>query len=58
MIYYITKHANTGVIPFLLIYGKKAMLPIDESYDLYIKNCIMQIVEEVSHIREEIWHMI
>ncbi len=53
MTYHITKHATTGVIPFLLVYGRKAVLPIDEPYDLCIRDRMMQIVEEVPHIREE-----
>ena len=48
-----TKHAITGVTPFLLVYSKQAVLPIDEPYDLRMRDRMMQIVEEVSHIREE-----
>ncbi len=51
--YRITKHATTGVIPFLFVYSREVVLPIDEPYDLRIKDRIMQIVEEVSHIRKE-----
>jgi len=54
MVYYTTKHMTMGVIPFLLIYGRKAVLLIDEPYDLHMRNHIMQIVKEVSHIREEV----
>ncbi len=46
------------VIPFLLVYDREAILPIDELYDLRMRDRMMQIVEEVSHIREEAWHMI
>ncbi len=53
MAYCTTKHATMRVIPFLLVYGREAVLPIDEPYDLCMKDCIMQIVEEVPHIREE-----
>ncbi len=58
MTYHMTKYMIMGVILFLLVYGKKAILPINESYDLYMKNCIMQIMEEVLYIRKETWHMI
>ena len=58
MAYRITKHATTGVIPFLLVYGREAVLPIDEPYDLRMRDCIMQIVKEVPHIRKEAQHMI
>ena len=32
MVYYTTKHMTMGVIPFLLIYGREAILPIDEPH--------------------------
>ena len=53
MAYHMTKHATTGVTPFLLVYGREVMLSIDEPYDLRMRDRIMQIVEEVLHIREE-----
>ncbi len=53
MAYRTTKYAITRVIPFLLMYDRKEVLPIDEPYDLRMRNRMMQIVEEVSHIREE-----
>jgi len=34
MIYHTTKYAITGVTPFLLVYGREVVLPIDELYDL------------------------
>ncbi len=52
------KHAITGVTPFLLVYGREAILPIDEPYDLRMRDRMMQIVEEVPHIKEEARHMI
>ncbi len=58
MAYRTTKHAIMGVIPFLLVYGRKAVLPINEPYDLYMRDRMMQIVEEVPHIREETQRMI
>ncbi len=30
MAYYIIKHSVTGIISFLLVYGREVMLPIDE----------------------------
>ncbi len=48
------KHATMGVISFLLIYGREAVLSIDKSYDFCIRDHIMQIVKEVSHIRKEV----
>ena len=53
MAYRTTKHATTRVTPFLLVYGREAVLPIDELYDLRMRDLMMQIVEEVPHIREE-----
>ena len=53
MAYRMTKHVTTGVIPFLLVYGREAVLPINEPYDLCMRDRMMQIVEEVPHIREE-----
>ncbi len=53
MAYRITKHAITRVTPFLLVYDREAVLPIDELYDFHIKDRMMQIVKEVSHIKEE-----
>ncbi len=53
MTYCIIKHAITGVTPFLLVYGREAVLPIDEPYDLCMRDRMMQIVEEVPHIRKE-----
>src|SRR6266540_643348 len=58
MAYRTTKHATTGVTPFLLVYGREAVLPIDEPYDLRMKDHMMQIVEEVPHIRKEARRMI
>ena len=53
MVYRTIKHATMGVTPFLLVYGREAMLPIDKPYDLHMRDHMMQIVEEVFHIREE-----
>ena len=47
MVYRTTKHVTTGVTLFLLVYGREAVLPIDELYDLYMRDRMMQIVEEV-----------
>jgi len=53
IMYRMTKHATMGVISFLLIYSREVMLPIDEPYVLCMRDRIMQIMKEVSHIREE-----
>jgi len=53
MAYCITKHSVTCVIPFLLTYGKEVVLPIDETKSLTIHECMMSIVKEIPHIREE-----
>src|SRR6266540_4113873 len=58
MAYCTMKHVTTGVTPFLLVYGREAVLPIDEPYDLRMRDRMMQIVEEVPHIREEGTYMI
>src|SRR6266498_1242478 len=58
MAYRMTKHATMGVTPFLLVYGREAVLPIDEPYDLRMRDRMLQIVEEVLHIREEVRRMI
>ncbi len=53
MTYRTIKHAITGVTPFLLVYGREVVLPIDEPYDLRMRDHMMQIVKEVPHIRKE-----
>src|SRR6266542_3285478 len=53
MAYRTTKHSATGVTPFLLTYGREAVLPIDETKPLTIHERMMSIVKEISHIREE-----
>ena len=53
MAYRTTKHSVIGITPFLLTYGRKAILPIDETKPLIIHECMMSIVEEISYIREE-----
>ena len=53
MVYHTIKHVTMRVIPFLLVYGREAVLPIDEPYDLRMRDRMMQIVKEDSHIREE-----
>ncbi len=53
MAYRTTKHSATGVTPFLLTYGREAVLPIDMTKPLTIHERMMSIVEEILHIREE-----
>ena len=53
MAYRTTKHSATGVTPFLLTYGREAVLPIDETKPLTIQERMISIMEEISHIREE-----
>ncbi len=53
MVYRTTKHSATGVTPFLLTYEREAVLPIDETKLLTIHERMMNIVEEIPHIREE-----
>jgi len=53
MAYCTTKYAITGVTPFLLIYDREVVLPIDEPYDLRMRDHMMQIVKEVPYIRKE-----
>ncbi len=53
IVYRTTKNVTTRITSFLLIYDKEAVLPIDEPYDLCMRDRMMQIVEEVPHIREE-----
>jgi len=58
MAYHITKHFTTGVTLFILVYGREAVLPIDETPSMTIRDRMMQIVKEVPHIREQVCLMI
>ncbi len=58
MAYCMTKYLAIGVIPFLLTYGRKAVLPIDKIKLLIIYECMMSIMKEISYIREEARFMI
>ena len=52
MAYHTTKHSITGITLFVLVYEWKAVLPINEMPSMTIRDRMMQIVEEVSHIKE------
>src|SRR6266542_2373630 len=58
MAYCTTKHSATGIILFLLTYGREVVLLIDETKPLTIYERMMSIMKEISHIREEIRLMI
>ncbi len=53
MAYHMTKHSAMGIISFLLMYGKEAVLPIDKTKPLIIHECMMNIMEEILYIKEE-----
>ena len=53
MAYHTTKHSVMSITLFLLIYGREAVLPIDETKPLTIYEHMMSIMKEISHIREE-----
>ncbi len=53
MTYRTTKYATMRVTPFLLVYDREVILPIDEPYNLRMRDYMMQIVKEVPHIKEE-----
>jgi len=53
MAYHTTKHLATDVTPFLLTYDREAVLSIDETKSLTIHECMMSIVKEIPHIKEE-----
>src|SRR6266540_535049 len=58
MAYRTTKHLAIGITPFLLTYGREAVLPIDETKPLTVQECMMNIMEEIPHIRKEARFMI
>ncbi len=58
MTYCMTKHSATDITPFLLTYGREAVLPIDETKSLTIHKRMMSIIKEISHIKEEVRLMI
>jgi len=58
MAYRITKYSAIGITLFLLIYGRKAVLSIDETKPLMIYEHMMSIIEEISYIKKEVRLMI
>jgi len=58
MAYRTIKHSATGIIPFLLIYGREAVLPVNKTKPLTIHERMMSIVKEIPYIREEASFMI
>ena len=58
MAYCTTKHTTIGVTLFVLVYRHEAVLLIDETPSTTIRDCMLQIVEKVFHIREKAWLMI
>ncbi len=58
MAYRTTKYSAIGITPFLLIYGREAVLPIDETKSLTIYERMMSIMKEILHIRKEVRLMI
>ena len=53
MTYCIIKHSAISITLFLLMYDKEAILLIDETKSLMIYECMISIMEEISHIRKE-----
>ncbi len=53
MAYRTTKYLAIEITPFLLTYGKEAVLSINETKPLMIYERMMSIVKEISHIKEE-----
>jgi len=51
--YYITKYSAIGIILFLLIYNREAILLINETRLLMIHDRMISIVKEIPYIREE-----
>jgi len=58
MAYHTTKHFTTGVTLFVFVYGREAVIPIDETLSMMIRDRMLQIIEEVPYIREQACFMI
>ncbi len=56
--YHITKHSIIGVTLFVFVYGREAVIPIDETLSMMIRDRMLQIIEEVPYIREQACFMI
>ncbi len=48
-----TKYSATDITLFLLMYGREAILSIDETKSLMIHKYMISIIKEISHIKKE-----
>ncbi len=53
MTYRIIKYSAMGVTPFLLTYGREAILSIDETKPLMIHKRMISIMKEILYIKKE-----
>jgi len=53
MTYYITKYTTIGIILFLLIYNRKAILSINKIKPLTIYKYIMNIIKEIIYLEKK-----
>jgi len=48
-----TKYSATDITLFLLMYGREAILSIDETKSLMIHKYMISIIKEISYIKKE-----